>query len=398
MHYHFDPVGGIAGDMFVAALLDLNPERAAAAIDATRKAGLAPDVVLAHRRCNDGILSGSRFTVTAPPAAADHAHVHWAGLRSRLAGSVLPPRVRDVAIGIFSHLAEAEARVHDKPVDAVAFHEVGAWDSIADIVAAAYLIDALGPCTWSVGPIPLGSGRVRTAHGLLPVPAPATALLLAGLPVFDDGFAGERVTPTGAAIIRYLAPTAGIGHEPRVMRQCGHGFGTREFDGLSNVLRVLCFEAVPSTATRSDAVSVIEFDIDDQTAEDLARGLEALRAMSGVIDVVQIPVVGKYGRLGTLVRILADPAAARAVAEACLRETTTLGLRLQIQDRIIVQRRDVTVAGGVKVKVAQRPDGATAKAQLSDVAADADHAARQRIRHAAEVAALGGEEEGGAKR
>lgn len=392
MHYHLDPVGGIAGDMFVAALLDLNPERADDAIAAIREAGLDPAVNLEHRRHTDGILSGSRFMVASPPAQP-HAHVHWSGLRSRLAGSTLSPPVRERALAIFSHLAAAEAQVHDKPVDAVTFHEVGAWDSIADIVAAAFLIDALGPCSWSVGAIPLGSGRVRTEHGLLPVPAPATALLLAGLPCFDDGFAGERVTPTGAAIIRHLDPTTGVGHEPRVLQQSGYGFGTRTFDGISNVLRVLRFDSAGAAATHGDTVSVIEFDVDDQTPEDLARGLEALRALAGVIDVVQIPFVGKYGRLGTLVRILAEPAHVRAVGEGCLRETTTLGLRLQHQDRIVVKRRDVTVAGDINVKIAQRPDGATAKAQLSDIAADADHARRERIRHEAEAAALAADAE-----
>jgi hypothetical protein len=394
MHFHFDPVGGIAGDMFVAALLDLNPARAEPAIAATREAGLATSVALEHRRFTDGVLSGSRFIVEAPPPAQHHAHVHWSELRARLAGSALSPPVRERAIAIFSHLAEAEARVHDKPVDDVAFHEVGAWDSIADIVAAAFLIDAIGPCSWSIGPIPLGSGRVRTQHGLLPVPAPATALLLTGLPCFDDGFTGERVTPTGAAIIRHLDPTPGVGHEPRVLRQCGYGFGTRTFDGMSNVLRVLRFDSADATATLRDTVGVIEFDVDDQTPEDLARGLDALRAMAGVIDVVQIPVVGKHGRLGTMIRILAEPAYARAVGEGCLRETTTLGFRLQVQDRIIVKRRDVTVAGNINVKIAQRPDGATAKAQLSDVSGDVNHARRERIRRQAEAAALAADEEG----
>ena len=139
--------------MFVAALLDLNPARAEPAIAATREAGLAARVALEHRGFTDGILSGSRFIVEAPPPAQHHAHVHWSELRARLAGSALSPPVRERAIAIFSHLAEAEARVHDKPVDDVAFHEVGAWDSIADIVAAAFLIDAMGPCSWSIGPV-----------------------------------------------------------------------------------------------------------------------------------------------------------------------------------------------------------------------------------------------------
>lgn len=238
MHIHLDAVGGIAGDMFVAALLDAWPELAADVASNLRQAGLADDVRACPVVHDDGVLTGHRFEVTKDgagdpsdkpehqahhhhhhdgrsPHHHDHGgHTHWRDLRASLLESALPETVKHTAIGIFQELARAEAEVHGKEVDAVAFHEVGNWDSLADIVAAATLIVGVGPATWSVGSLPLGGGWVETAHGRLPVPAPATALLLRGFRFHDDGRPGERVTPTGAAILRFLAPEAGIGPLP----------------------------------------------------------------------------------------------------------------------------------------------------------------------------------------
>ena len=303
-------------------------------------------------------------------------------MKTRLADCALPPPVRARTIDIFTHLAEAEARVHGKPIEAVAFHEVGAWDSIADIVAAAFLIESLGPCSWSIGALPIGRGRVATEHGWLPVPAPATALLLNGFPCFDDGFPGERVTPTGAAIIRYLAPAHGLGVMPRKLKSPGHGFGTRRFEGLSNVLRVLEFDSATQSAGR-DQVAVIRFEIDDQTAEDLALGLERLRELDGVLDVNQVPVIGKHGRLLAGIQVLARPEKVDAVTTHCFHETTTLGLRIDLTERLILPRREALRAGA-RVKLTERPAGATAKADILDVADRDGHHHRQTHRHAAE--------------
>ena len=158
-----------------------------------------------------------------------------------LVHSRLSAVARDHAIGIFGLLAAAEAEVHGVVEDDVAFHEVGAVDSIVDIVVAAQLVTLVGASAWSASPLPLGSGRVRTQHGLLPVPAPATALLLRGLATIDDGVPGERVTPTGAAIARYLLEDEVLARVPRRLLRCGTGFGSRELPGLSNCLRVLVF-------------------------------------------------------------------------------------------------------------------------------------------------------------
>lgn len=376
--------------MFAGALLDLRPDLADGAIAAVRAAGLDPAVALAHVPFSDGTLSGSRFDVRLPETAGDgHAHVHWSSLRTRLEAAPLDAPVRDRAIAIFAVLAEAEARVHDKPVDDVAFHEVGAWDSIADIVAAAWLIDALGPATWSVGALPAGSGRVPSAHGLLPVPAPATVLLLEGFPVFDDGRPGERVTPTGAAILRHLAPARGPGRTPRVLSGTGYGFGTKRFEGLSNVLRVLAYApAAGHDDVQSDTVTRLAFEVDDQTPEDLALALERLRIVDGVLDVCQFGGVGKQGRTVAAVRVLATPEASERAVRACFEETTTLGVRITEVDRRVLARRGVE-AEGIGVKIAARPGGATAKAELADLAGAGVHRDRQARRGAAERAALG---------
>jgi uncharacterized protein (TIGR00299 family) protein len=430
MHIHLDPLGGVAGDMFVAALLDLRPELAPAAIAAVRAAGLGDDIRLTFVPFSDGILAGSRFDVAESPKrgllkhggrqaqavghthehrhthehqhthheheddaaglggayvyqrAKQHSHTRWFDIRARLEASALEPAVCRRAIEIFTLLAEAEARVHDKPVADVSFHEVGAWDSIADIVAAAFLIESLMPCEWSIGPIPIGSGLVSTAHGMLPVPAPATALLLDGFLCFDDGLQGERVTPTGAAIIRHLRPAGGIGQVPRRLKKSAHGFGTRRLPGRSNVLRALEFETAVSSVG-ADRVAVINFEIDDQTPEDLAEGLDRLRAVEGVIDVTQHPATGKRGRTMAAIQLLAKPESTATVSAACFAETTTLGLRVQVTDRLILSRHEALASDGVRVKFAQRPAGLTAKADIKDVA-DADgHSGRQRLRERA---------------
>lgn len=426
MHLHLDPVGGVAGDMFVAALLDLAPHLAPDAIAAARAAGLDASVAVEHAHVDDGVLSGSRFVVTLPAGAEDdthlaapphdhahqhddhhgrhahhhhhearesaahaathrHAHLHWRDLRARLQAMPLAAAVRGRAVQIFALLAEAEARVHGKPVESVAFHEVGALDSVADIVAAAWLIDALDIRSCSVGPLPLGSGRVRTAHGLLPVPAPATALLLEGLPCFDDGRAGERITPTGAAILRHLAPSAGLGMTPRVLKGSGHGFGSRRFEGLPNVLRALAFADVAAADDIGiDQVTTLCFEVDDQTPEDLAVGLERLRAERGVIDVVQGTVTGKHGRQAAAIRVLATPAASEAVAAACFRETTTLGVRVERAERRVLAREAHTSADGTRVKWARRGGVATVKVEMADLAQAGDHAAREAQRRSVE--------------
>lgn len=409
MQIHLDPVGGVAGDMFIAAVLHAFPDLEAGLLDAIRSVGIDPHLVCRFEPHRDHVLQGARFLVEfehhhdrdhdhhdGNGHHHHHDHATWASIRELLARSPLGEDVKTHAVNIFTLLARAEARVHGIAEADVAFHEVGAADSIADIVGAAWLIAALGAERWSVSALPLGSGTVRTAHGPLPVPAPATALLLEGFRTVDDGIPGERVTPTGAAILRHLACTHEPFPGPRTLRGTGIGFGLRTFPGRSNCLRVLAFETTPTNANPSPPeVAVIEFETDDQSPEDLALGLDRLRAAPAVLDVLQTPAFGKKGRLVTSVRVLARPEALDVVVAACFRETATIGLRHHVVRRVELARRaeSVEVEGQtVRVKTVERPGiGRTAKAEADDlaaVAADGGHAARAGLRTAAEGRAL----------
>ncbi len=408
LHIHLDPVGGIAGDMFVAAMLDAWPQLAEGTLAAVHSADISSEIRVAHIPFNDGILSGSRFDVVGPIApdtigdrhhapAADHdhghehAHIAWSDLRARLVDSTLDQAVKIRAVAIFELLARAEATVHATSPAAVTFHEVGAWDSVADIVAAAYIIEQLHPIGWSVGAIPLGGGRVRSAHGSLPVPAPATVLLLQGFAFFDDGHTGERVTPTGAAILRHLAPAQQFGHQPRRLMRVGYGFGTRRFEGMSNVLRLIAFEEVRVCFTGQEQIGVMRFEVDDQTAEDLAVGLENLRELPGVIDITQASVIGKQGRLTSSIQVLAAPDQLEVVANECFNQTTTIGVRTHLEERFALRRQETTTDKGLRVKVVRRPTGMTAKTDIAEVAAaPGGHAERLRRRFEAEQIILSG--------
>ncbi|MBB4266474.1 LarC family nickel insertion protein [Roseospira visakhapatnamensis] len=429
VHIHVDPVGGVAGDMLIAALLDAFPRHEAAVRGAVAACGLPEGWSLRIEPHDDGCLTGRRFQVRGPHDAHHHGHAHghghdhdhhhhhghdhhhhhhhdapahdhatgrWRDLRARLAAAPLAPGVRDRALAIFGDLAAAEGRVHGKAPDDVTFHEVADWDSVADVVGAAALIEAIGPATWSTAPLPLGCGLVETAHGSLPVPAPATALLLAGLPVIDDGIGGERVTPTGAALLRHLKPALARPADPHAIAAVGMGFGTRRLPGRSNVLRVLVLEAVAASSAEglgagglgTDRVAVLTFEVDDQTPEDLAAGLAHLRGAAGVLDVLQAPVFAKKGRMATQVQVLCRPERADAVAAACLEETTTLGVRHQSVSRSILPRRLCQTPAG-PVKVATRPGGRrTAKLEADAQTAIPGAAPRARHRHAAVVDAL----------
>ena len=393
-HLHLDALGGVAGDMFAASLLHADPE---AAPDVVRHVGaVAAGVSCRVVPHDDGVLTGCRFRVAVEGGADGHDHVAWREIRGGLDRAGLPDPVAARAIAIFGLLADAEASVHGVDPDEVSFHEVGAADSIADIVAAATLIERFGIRTASVSALPLGGGRVETAHGPLPVPAPATTRLLEGFEWRDDGIGGERVTPTGAAILRHLVGAPGAAPPGGRLVRTGIGFGTRRLNGISNCLRALLFEPVlfdtvspdDKTAIPHRRLAVLTCEIDDQTAEDLATAIGRLRASPAVHDAVSFAVMGKKNRMATRLELLADEASLEATVDAVFRETTTIGLRIAHVDGRTLRRRAVATADGTRVKLVERPGGITGKAEADDVAAAGDAAARHGRRAAAVAAAL----------
>ena len=397
MHIRLEAIGGISGNMFVGALLDIFPQRFSELSQQLSLAGFEDLVKLQSRPKNDGVLTGTYFSVSRRQVSStDHQHRPYRLIRETLEASRLSPAVKQHALSIFYELARAEAQVHGKAIETVCFHEVGAWDSIADIVCAAYLIDCLtqefGSCRWSVSALPLGNGFVDSAHGKLPIPAPAVANLLKNFSFTRDSIDGERVTPTGAAIIKYLLPEGSSAQKKQsdtelVLRQYGYGFGSKQFPGISNVLRVLVFSDTGEQAVwEIQHVLQINFEVDDQTPEDISIATGLLRATDGVLDVCQTPVTGKKNRLLFSIQILADLNAERTVIAECFAQFTTIGLRVQRVQRAVLNREQVQIkqaAQNYQVKVAARPNGLkTAKVEAEDIASDAtNQIERDKLRH-----------------
>lgn len=392
VHIHLDLVGGLSGDMFIGAMLDCFPHYREALPGLIDTAGFRDLVTLTVLPANDGILTGTRFLVVGATDAAGHAHRHYRDIIRLLNESALPEETRTRALDIFRLLAEAEADIHGKEIERVTFHEVGAWDAIADVVCTAHLLSLIEAGSWSVSRLPLGRGQVRTAHGMLPIPAPATARLLHGFEFIDDGIEGERITPTGAAILKHLAPSQGARPGAMTLTGTGYGFGTRTFPGISNVVRALVFEATPSPVGDRDQVLRLAFEIDDQTPEAVATALDRLRAQPGVLDVAQFSGYGKKGRQLIAIRVLAMPDQEESITAACFDETTTLGVRRQLVDRRILRRHPAIVhQDGIayRVKVVDRPSGTTAKLEEDEVPRIPGNPARRRdVRHQLESEAL----------
>lgn len=409
MHIHLDPVGGAAGDMFIAALCDAFPEfknRIQTLIENAK----FPEVVINFEDRNDGTLSGSGFKVSAAePQGAVHAHEHayctsshsdkanhahphshshmhssldhedehrsYSQIQAILSEAPLPEKVREHALAIFKLIGEAEAQVHGVDISNVQFHEVGGWDSVIDVVGAGFIIDALQGSTWSCATLPFGGGYIETAHGKLPVPPPAVSLLLFDFAFHDDGVLGERITPTGAAILKYLKPYSRLPQVPLTLKNVGYGFGTKRFPGMSNVLRVLAFDSLGSEPF-VEPISVLNFEIDDMTGEELALSLDQIRNTNGVLDVMQTAGYGKKNRVIMSIQVLVRPECMNSLSKFILSTMTTLGVRHQTIFRSVVPRTISAVEladGTVRVKVADRPDGRrTAKVEIDDIKSGAE--------------------------
>jgi len=373
MHIHLDPVGGIAGDMFVSSIIDAFPLLENALYNTIKKLDIPSEIEIAVKPYTDGILTGKRFHVDLSNylASKDEQHSHFSNIQNRILKAKLPTETTERSIEIFRILAMAEAEVHGTSVDKVAFHEVGAWDSIVDIVSAAFLISNLSVKSWSIGELPLGEGLVNSAHGMLPIPAPAVISILSGYPVYSDNIKGERVTPTGAAIIKHLSPEFNYSNKSLRLKNNGHGFGSKRFPNISNILRSLVFDYSEDTHN-DESIALINFEIDDQSPEDLAVGLEHLRDMDGILDISQNMLVMKKNRVATGIQILAEPEKLNHVIKHCFIQTSTIGLRWQFVNRATLKRsiHNVVVDDkNMRVKCVDRANDTTAKVDIDDLSA-----------------------------
>lgn len=374
------PLGGIAGDMFAGACAALWPDLVDACLADLRAAGL-PDGV--ETGFDDVRVNGfaARQLRVGQEGGLIVPTGDYGQIVARLEESPLDRDVLAVALGILRVLGEAEAAVHDRPLDHVHFHELADWDSVADVVAAASFVARARPARWVAGRLPLGGGTVKTQHGIVTVPAPATLKLLGGYEWVDDGLGGERVTPTGAAILRYLTEP---GDAPATGRLAGSGFGagTRRYETMANVVQLVAFQGAGAA---DEAVAELSFDIDDMTGEEMATAADRLRAEDGVLDVTQTAQIGKKGRAMMLFRVLCRPDRADDIARTCFAQTTTLGVRRAMLTRSVLSRDHV--ATSPRAKRASRPGGATAKAEADDLSGET-LARRREMAREAERAAL----------
>jgi pyridinium-3,5-bisthiocarboxylic acid mononucleotide nickel chelatase len=343
---YFDCFAGVAGDMVLGALLD-----AGGSPEALRD-GLAGVPVDRFELEVTGVERGG-VGATLVRVRAERSHVirTWGYLRGALGEADLPGPVRDRSLAVFGRLAEAEARIHRKPVDQVHFHEVGAVDAVVDIVGSALLLHQLGVTEVWASPVATGTGLVRSEHGVLPVPVPAVLELLQDVPIYSGGVAAELTTPTGAAI---LAATAGRYTDLPPMRVAatGYGAGTRQHDELPNLLRVLLGERT-ETAAAGDGGLVLEANLDDMTPELAPWVLERLFEV-GAADVWYTPIHMKKGRPGITLSVLCPPGTDAAVRELLWRETSTLGVRGLPVRKWMLERRVIAVelpGGKVRVKL-----------------------------------------------
>jgi uncharacterized protein (TIGR00299 family) protein len=389
---YFDCFSGAAGDMILGALID-----AGVALDDVRRAlgslAITPDTIWTDRVVRAGI-SSTKFCVRGeelpldhaddhdahgkhhhhgpkeedvPVDRADHGHEHDHGSEERhhhvhrsvaaigrlIDTSALSVKGKTRAKELFHRLAEAEAKVHGVPMEKVHLHEVGALDSIVDIVGSVFALEVLGPDRIVSSPLNVGGGTVTSAHGRYPVPAPATIRLLEGAPIYSGPQQAELVTPTGALLVTSYANEFGP-IPPMRVRRIGYGAGTRDFPDSPNVLRVLIGESDASAAVQN--VVVIESEIDDMNPQIFGLLMDRLLEL-GALDVFYTAIQMKKNRPGTLLSVVAPPDARDRLTAAIFRETTTIGVRYREMRRECLDREVQTVhtpLGAVRFKLARR--------------------------------------------
>ena len=358
-HIHIDMVGGLAGDMFLAAALDANLVEARELEAALSTLGVG-DIGIRTNRVRRGAITGTHVEFFGWPAAEESDHRHLSTILEMLRESGLDPQVREVASDMFETLGRSESKIHGIPLEEVHFHECGALDSIFDFVSAAYVL-VHADATWSFGSVPTGRGTVETDHGTMPLPAPATADLLRSLEVAPTAVAAELVTPTGATILRTIDDRCRVDTPPGQVQSVGYGAGTREMDALANVVRMTVMECDKrDRASGSDRVVQLSCDIDDMNPEQFAH-IEQKLFEYGALDVVRLNALMKKGRQGVRLSVLCPPSEYEDIAEHIFFETTTFGIRVEQIERLTLRREilEVETSGGtVRVKVGywkQRP-------------------------------------------
>jgi len=352
---YLDCSSGVSGDMFLGSLLDLGVH-----LDDLKQAlsGLLPaDCDVTSSRVVRSGITATRFQVVEPRESAGgsehHGHRHLPQIVRMIRSAGLSTPVTEKAIALFERLGEVEAGIHGIPVERVHFHEVGAIDSIVDIVGGVWAVEQLGVTDVVASPLNVGSGTVDTDHGRLPVPAPATLELLKGVPVYSAGPAMELVTPTGALLVTGHA--SAFGPMPAMtVGAAGYGAGSRDVPGHPNVVRAVVGET--AAAPGHVRVAVLECNIDDMNPQIFGPVLDQLYA-AGALEVFLTPIQMKKSRPGTLLTVIAPPAAREQALDVLFRETTTIGVRHHETDRECLDREMVTVEteyGRVRVKVSRR--------------------------------------------
>ncbi|MCE5229689.1 nickel pincer cofactor biosynthesis protein LarC [bacterium] len=354
-HLHFDCFSGVSGDMILGALVDLGvPVESLAA--QLKKLPIGSFELRAEKIMRHGI-QGTRVHVEVQEDPHSHKHLHHILETIDKAGG-LPERVARRAKAAFRLIAEAEAHVHGATLETIHFHEVGEKDAMLDVTGAMIGVELLGIDTFSVSPITTGSGWIECRHGKMPVPAPATAELLKGLPWTPGPVEVEMATPTGVAIVRTLTGEAPAQMPALTSAKIGYGGGGREIKEVANYLRLWVCESAESIPARREPVLVLECEIDDMPGEAAGYLMERLLE-DGALDVSFSPVQMKKNRPGVHVRVIADPAGEAALAKRLFAESTTLGIRRTLTERWALNRRAESVqteAGPVAVKVAMWGD------------------------------------------
>lgn len=351
---YLDCFSGASGDMILGALIDLGLP-----LDALKGAlgtlAIEYGDVTADRVLRGGI-SSTKFRVIEQAgvgaSAGHHRHHHLPHIVAAIHRSALSPEAQERAVHLFERLGQAEAAIHQTPIERVHLHEVGALDSIIDIVGAVYGFEWFGITDIVASPLNVGGGTVECAHGVFPVPAPATARLLEGVPVYGDGTT-ELVTPTGALLVTAYATSFGPLPAMRIER-IGYGAGDRDPGRTPNVLRIL--RGARAAAGADERIVKLECEIDDMNPQIFGVVMDRLYA-AGALEVFYVPVQMKKNRPGTLVTVVAAPDRRAAIAEIIFRETTTIGLRYHEVDRECLRREIVNVGtsiGVVRFKVAWR--------------------------------------------